>query len=112
LEGVYQAPRTPTEETLAAIWGEVLKLAKIGSHDNFFELGGHSLLATQLVSRIRRAFSIELPLRHLFESPTVAEMAVIIRESQAKQLSEADLAAFLHHVEAMTEEDAQKMLAK
>ncbi len=111
-EGTYQAPRTPTEETLVAIWGEVLKLAKIGIHDNFFELGGHSLLATQIVSRMRRAFSIELPLRRLFESPTVAELAVIITESQAKRVSEADLAAFLHNVEAMTEEETQTMLAK
>ena len=111
-EGTYQAPRTPTEETLVAIWGEVLKLAKIGIHDNFFELGGHSLLATQIVSRMRRAFSIELPLRRLFESPTVAELAVIITESQAQRAREVELAEILHDVEARTEEEAQKLLAR
>jgi amino acid adenylation domain-containing protein len=86
---VCQPPRTPTEEVLARIWAEVLKLEKVGIHDNFFELGGHSLLATQIVSRIRAAFSIELPVRHMFESPTVAETAVIITESQAQPVSEA-----------------------
>jgi amino acid adenylation domain-containing protein/FkbH-like protein len=71
----YVAPRTFTEESLANIWIEILGLERIGIHDNFFEVGGHSLLATQLMSRIANTFSIELPLRHLFESPTVATLA-------------------------------------
>ena len=77
-EEAFVAPRTPNEQTLAAIWAEVLKLEKIGIHDNFFDLGGHSLLATQLISRIRDAFQIELPLRALFESPTVAGLSLAI----------------------------------
>ena len=60
---------------------EVLKLAKVGIHDNFFDLGGHSLLATQVVSRIRSAFSIEFPLRSLFELPTIAEVAAMIEQT-------------------------------
>jgi amino acid adenylation domain-containing protein len=76
-------PRTPTEESLAAIWEEVLGLEandtlpseQIGIHDNFFELGGHSLLATQVISRSRQLFQVELPLRTLFEEPTVARLA-------------------------------------
>ncbi len=74
---VYVAPRTATEQAIAAIWAEVLRrdAAKIGADDNFFDLGGHSLLATQVVSRQRRALTIELPLRTLFESPTVAALA-------------------------------------
>jgi amino acid adenylation domain-containing protein len=108
----YAAPRTPVEEFLTGIWTEVLRVDKVGVDDNFFELGGHSLLATQIVSRIRSAFSIELPLRRLFESPTVSEMAVIITESQAKRASEAELAEILREVEASTEEEAQKILAK
>jgi Acyl-CoA synthetases (AMP-forming)/AMP-acid ligases II len=81
----FAAPRTPLEESLANIWAEVLKLDKVGIHDNFFHLGGHSLLATQVVSRMRNAFSIEVRLRQMFESPTIAEMATIITENQVKR---------------------------
>ena len=76
----YVAPRTPVEEVLAGIYGEVLKLGRVGVEENFFELGGHSLLATRLLSKIREAFQIELPLRRVFESPTVAMMAAAIEQ--------------------------------
>jgi hypothetical protein len=108
---VYQPPRTPTEETLVAIWGKVLKLDKVGIYDNFFDVGGHSLLGTQVMSRIRSAFSIDLPLRHMFESPTVAEMADVITQSQWKQASEAELAQLLGEAELMTEAEVQTRLA-
>jgi len=74
----YVAPRSPIERQVAEIWCEVLGLKQVGVHDNFFELGGHSLLATQVVSRIRSTFEVELPLRVLFETPTVAELADVI----------------------------------
>lgn len=68
-------PRTPTEEIVAGIYCTVLGRDRVGMHENFFEVGGHSLLATQVISRIRAAFQIELPVRSLFESPTAAELA-------------------------------------
>ncbi|MBD1926383.1 amino acid adenylation domain-containing protein [Trichocoleus sp. FACHB-90] len=71
----YVAPRDRVEEVLVEIWAKVLGKQQIGVRDNFFELGGHSLLATQLISRIRDAFQIELSVRNLFESPTVASLA-------------------------------------
>jgi amino acid adenylation domain-containing protein len=77
----FVAPRGPVEEGLAAIWAEVLgadRVERVGSRDDFFALGGHSLLATQVISRVRDAFGVELPLRALFEAPTLAALAARI----------------------------------
>jgi acyl carrier protein len=71
----YQAPRNPVEESLARIWAEVLKLEKVGVYDNFFDLGGHSLKAVQVVSRACNTFGVDLPLRRLFETPTIVGLA-------------------------------------
>jgi len=74
----HVAPRTPTEEILAGIWSEVLGVEGVAAHDHFFELGGHSLLATQVMARIANAFAVELPLRSVFEAPTVAQLAAVV----------------------------------
>ncbi len=74
-------PGSPTEEILAGIWADVLNLKQVGIRDNFFHLGGHSLLATQVVSRIRSSFQIELPLRSLFEAPTVEALSDAIEQA-------------------------------
>jgi len=71
----FVPPRTPVEETLAGIWREVLGVSRVGIHDSFFELGGHSLTATQVISRIFSVFQVEVPLRDLFDSPTIVGLA-------------------------------------
>ncbi|HTQ80357.1 MAG TPA: condensation domain-containing protein, partial [Thermoanaerobaculia bacterium] len=75
-------PSTPVEEVLAGLWVELLGLPRVGAHDNFFDLGGHSLLATRLVSRLRDLFAVEIPLRVLFERPSLAELAVAVEEAR------------------------------
>ncbi|HKV12315.1 MAG TPA: condensation domain-containing protein, partial [Thermoanaerobaculia bacterium] len=76
-------PQTSEERALASLWSELLGVERVGLNDNFFALGGHSLLATQVVSRVRQAFAVELPLRHLFEAPTIAGLAARLRAALA-----------------------------
>ncbi|MEM7351601.1 MAG: amino acid adenylation domain-containing protein, partial [Acidobacteriota bacterium] len=76
----YVAPRTASEEALAEIVEELLGLERVGIYDNFFDLGGHSLLATQFLARIRQLFEVDVPLRAIFERPTVATLAVTVEE--------------------------------
>jgi len=83
-ETAYVAPRTPIEAELATIWSQLLGLERVGIHDNFFEVGGHSLLITQIIARLRDVFQVELPLRVLFKSPTVAELSSTIERVKAR----------------------------
>jgi amino acid adenylation domain-containing protein len=82
----FIAPRTPLEALLSEVWSEVLKLQRVSVEDDFFEVGGHSLLATQIISRIRHLFNVEVPLRALFESPTVAGLAAWVEAAQRAAL--------------------------
>ena len=90
LEHDYVAPRNEVEQSIAAVWQELLGVQKVGIHDNFFtELGGHSLLATKLVARLRNQFQVDLPLRRFFEAPTVAELAAAIAALKGEGDAEA-----------------------
>ena len=82
-EEEYVAPRTPEEELLATIWSEVLGVPRVGARDDFFTLGGHSLLATRVASRLQKLLGFSLPVRALFESPTVEALALKIRELES-----------------------------
>jgi len=100
LETHYVAPGTPIEEQLASIWAEVLGIDQIGIHDNFFALGGHSLLATRVVARISSALQVDLPLRKLFEAPTIAELAGVF--TAHRRLPELTTERFLSVVRPST----------
>ena len=106
----YVASRTGVEEVLAGIWAEVLGIARVGAHDDFFALGGHSLLATQVVARVRRVFGIELPLRTLFEAPTLAALAGRIDVLRGAGTSQAPPLVRVPRTEALPLSFAQQRL--
>ena len=88
LETSFVSPRTELEKTIAKIWQELLRVDKVGLHDNFFDLGGHSLLMTQVISRVREAFQVELPVRRFFESPTIAALARLIEDMLVEEIQQ------------------------
>src|SRR5215213_4860732 len=104
-------PRSPLEENITAIWQEVLGLPNLGVHDNFFDLGGHSLLATQIISRMRTQYGIEVPLRRLFEEPTIEGLARAVVRSQLEQASDPAVTALLGDLEQLSEEEIEKLLS-
>ncbi|MFE1744011.1 amino acid adenylation domain-containing protein [Coleofasciculus sp. H7-2] len=112
LAGTFVAPRSSVEEVLAGIWAEAIGIEQVGIYDNFFELGGHSLLATQVISRLRDAFNVELPLRQFFDSPTVADLAVAIAQKLAEQTDEEMMAQMLAELDEISEEEVREVLAK
>ncbi|AKJ29466.1 non-ribosomal peptide synthetase [Caldimonas brevitalea] len=97
----YVAPRDDIEQQIAAVWSELLELEPVGVHDNFFELGGHSLVATQVVTRLRRRFDVELPVRELFAAPTVAGLALAVKRQRGQPAAPG-----LAPIEPLAERDA------
>ena len=108
----FVAPRTGVEKQLATIWAEVLKRDTVGINDNFFEIGGHSLLATQVISRVRKHFQVEMPLRSMFESPTVASLAASLGVQQ--KVRPASVPAMRRRsakIEELSSEEVNNLLA-
>jgi acyl carrier protein len=110
-ERLFIAPRNPVEEQLAEIWREVLGVKQIGVQDNFFDVGGHSLLATQVISRVRSTFRVQLSLRSLFDSPTVAGLANEISQLQPAGSEDEEVAKLLRELEGLSDEEAERLLA-
>jgi amino acid adenylation domain-containing protein len=104
------APRTPTEETLVRIWSQALGIDAVSISDNFFELGGHSLLATRVITRIRESFNIELPLRVMFEEPTVAGLALAVTQMQLTVENDEKIERLITELNLMSEDDIRRVL--
>jgi hypothetical protein len=111
LEEPWVGARTPTEERLVQIWEEILNVRPVGIHDNFFDLGGHSLAAARVVSRVIRRLQLEMPLKALFDSPTVAEMALVIARHHVNHVGAKDLAHWLSELDSLSDEEAATLLA-
>ncbi|NIR48777.1 MAG: amino acid adenylation domain-containing protein, partial [Phycisphaerae bacterium] len=112
LEETFVPPRNPVEEVLCGIWAEVLNIEKAGIQDNFFDLGGHSILVTRLVSRIRDSLQVELPLRTVFETPTVAALSDALLKDPEKRSKVEKTAELLVKLANLSDEEAEAMLNK
>jgi amino acid adenylation domain-containing protein len=110
LEVAFVAPRTPAEEVVAGVWAEILRVEQVGVYDNFFEVGGHSLLAAQVVSRLCNAFQIELPLRRLFEQPTVDGLVGEIAHLRGGREIVEEVAMVLMEIKQLSEDEVKKAL--
>jgi NAD(P)-dependent dehydrogenase (short-subunit alcohol dehydrogenase family)/acyl carrier protein len=110
--GTYVPPESEIERAVAEIWQELFGGPRIGLHDNFFELGGNSLIAIQLVSHLRRAFQVELPLSSLFESPTIAGLATAISEIQHRGKESEEIEHMLEEIEGLSPEELQAYLVQ
>ena len=109
--GARVAARTATERVLARVWSDLLGVAEVGTTDNFFALGGHSLLATQIVSRVRDTLQVEVPVRTLFEGPTVAELARAVTAAERKPGQVERIAQLVLRVEEMSADELRQSAA-
>lgn len=108
----FVPPRNETEAQLAQIWCDILQIEQVGIHNNFFEMGGHSLLAIQIISRIRDAYDIDISPRHIFDAPTIADLALYILEQEAQDLEidDEDLADLLDDLDDLSEDELAALL--
>jgi len=111
VNAAYVAPHTYIEGVVASIWAEVLGVEQVGIYDNFFELGGHSLLATQVISRLSSALKVDVPLRRLFEAPTVSNLAETIIQQEIAPLDETSLTQMMEDIDALSASEVHTMLA-
>jgi acyl carrier protein len=106
----YVAPSTETQTKLAAIWVDVLKKERIGINESFMTLGGHSLLAIRVLGKLSRQFGVRLPLRSLFDTPTIAELAQVV-DAEVDAVRQRELAAALASMEGMSDADVQRLMS-
>jgi len=109
-EKTVVGPRNPIEERILEIWIEVLKVSQISIDDSFFELGGHSLMATQVIARVRTALDVQVPVRTLFERPTLAGFSDAVMDSLGAVENDPELSALLAEVEGLSDEEANRLL--
>ena len=112
IDAPFVAARNAVEEVLAGIFTDVLRVGRVGVNDNFFELGGHSLLATQAVSLVRKSFQAELPLRKIFEAPTVAALAAVLVAGEASPGQLEKRAQTLRQIESLSTDDLEELLRR
>ncbi len=110
-ETTFVAPRNPVEAELAQLWAEVLGREQVGVHDTFFSLGGHSLLAAQIVFEIRERFQVDIPLRLIFERPTIADLALAILQLQAEKADAAEMESMLAELDQLSDDEVRLLLA-
>jgi amino acid adenylation domain-containing protein len=108
----YAPPRTPVERQLVEMWQELLRVETVGIDDHFFELGGHSLMLTQLASRIRKEFQVNIPLRVLFDTPTIVAMGDAILAGQVDQVDQRKVDEMLQRLKQLSPEQMKVLLAK
>lgn len=112
LDVAFVAPRNAVEEVLSEIFAEVLRVERVGINDNFFELGGHSLLATHVASLVRKTFQPDLPLRKIFEAPTVASLAALLIAGETSPGEFEKKAETLRKIESLSADDLEEMLRR
>jgi amino acid adenylation domain-containing protein len=111
-EAVYVSPRTIVEEALAGMWSHILRVERVGVADNFFELGGHSILAIRLLAQIEEAFQIKLPLRSLFEEPTIEAMERLMRADASQRERIEQTAELLVQLASMSDSELETTLTQ